>query len=100
MGSVYKLHTKLSDDKAFLIFLGNLYYLLDCSDQAFIDILSNIKSNVTVVHYTSQMGKQTIDSKAIGQKMSNFKHLGHAKLNELYQEFLFKNDINENMKVG
>lgn len=101
---VRRFPTALSNDKAFKIFLSNLYYQLECNassscdkqeaNRAFIDILTNKISNVEFEIYSPQFGKQYIDCYTVHQMINNFiLNLGYEEVNRLYKEFTYKNDI-------
>lgn len=98
IASVTRFPTKLTSDKAFLVFLSNLYYKLECNDVAFQDLLTNPKSNVVYLHVTHFGQRAEVGHREIKKQMQNFDaSLGYQRMNDLYHGFISKNGLK---KVG
>ena len=93
IASVTRFPSKLTSDKAFLIFLSNLYYKLECNDQAFCDILTNPRSSVAYPEF-NRFGYHTVNSHSIAKILKQFNQdLTHEVTNKLFKQFLVKNNI-------
>ena len=94
IASVTRFPTKLTSDKAFLIFLSNLYYKLECNDLAFQDLLTNPKSNVVYLNISHFGSRVEVGAREVKLQLQEFaKTLTFDQCNRLYKEFLTKNNI-------
>jgi ABC-type molybdate transport system ATPase subunit len=84
----------MTNKKAFLVFLNNLYYSLDCNDQAFYDVLTNAKSKVMFKKQDSKIGYVLTDARKIQYMIGQFqKSLSFNECNSMFQDFINKNKI-------
>lgn len=99
MGSVTKIYTKMNNEQAFRVFLSNLYYKLECNDSAFIDIMTNPKSNIAYPENNRFGMKVAIGVSEIRKRLQDFNgSLTGVQARKLYNEFLTKNNIQSNTK--